>query len=301
MASIRHLDSIDQLGREGICRLLDRAAEIRRQPPDPACCRGKILGLLFFQPSTRTRFGFHAAIARLGGTGIELHEPRYEKGMTRPESAVDSVRSVSAYCDAVVLRHGDAEVFAAAMAASDVPVVNGGCGTERHPTQTLIDLFAIRERLGRLDGLRIGLAGDLGGSRSARSLVRGLRAFPPVELRLMAPSSSVLPDALLSKLTATDVRQIPRLEVGGLDALYMAGFPEGVGPSRADEEVRAPFRLTAAKARDLDDKAVVLSPLPRIDEIEKGVDAAPQAVYFGQSRLGLVVRMAVIEWAWSLV
>ena len=147
----RHLFSIDDLGREGILAILDRAEKLHAEPPDPRRFAGRILGLLFLQPSTRTRFGFHAAMARLGGTAIELQETKLQPGMTRAESLADTVRCVSAYCDVIVLRHSSTATVEQAMAVSAVPVINGGSGTEHHPTQTLIDLFTIRRRLGRLD------------------------------------------------------------------------------------------------------------------------------------------------------
>lgn len=295
MLASRHLDSVVGFGREGILRLLDRSEELKRVPLDPGRLAGRVLGLLFFQSSTRTRFGFHAAMARLGGTAIEFDSSRYDPGMSRAESLEDTVRSISSYCDAIVLRHGDAECFEAAMAASSVPVINGGSGTDRHPTQALIDLFAIRSRIGHLEGLQIGLAGDLAGSRAARSLVRALRYFPPAELRLMAPADRSLAPPSLEGLPEEAVQRLDVLDVEGLDVLYMAGFPEGRGDSWMGEEMRAAFRLTLRKARGLRDSAVVLCPLPRIDEIEVGVDKMVQAAYFVQSKEGLVVRMATLE------
>jgi aspartate carbamoyltransferase catalytic subunit len=286
----RHLLAIEDLGREGILALLDRAEELQGKPLSRSIFAGVTLGLLFFQTSTRTRFGFHAAMTRLGGTAIELNETRYQAGMSRGESVSDTLRCISAYCDGVVLRHPSVVEFQEAAAVSSVPIINGGSGIEHHPTQTLIDLFAIRRRFGHLEGLRIGVVGDLIGSRSARSLVASLAYFPPAELRLMAPESRQLPCTFLEALSTGCVTKTESLNVAGLDAIYMAGFPEAAGPV----EERSRYRLTKESARSLDTAAIVLSPLPRIDEIDPAVDHLPQAGYFAQSEQGLLVRIALL-------
>ncbi len=283
------------LGREGILSILERAEGFRTSRPDGAPYLGRILGLFFFQVSVRTRFGFHAAMARLGGTAIELTETKYQTGMTRPESLSDMMRSISSYCDALVLRHESATAFREALEASDVPVINGGCGCEHHPTQALIDLFAIRRRFGRLDGLRIGLAGDLASSRSARSLLQGLAHFPLQELRLLSPQAKEVPASLLADFPAGEVHLRDQLDVEGLDILYMSGLPEGTGPCRVEDEVRGRFRLTRQRAEGLSDSSLVLNPLPRIDEIAPEIDALPIAGYFQQSREAVFVRCAVLE------
>jgi aspartate carbamoyltransferase catalytic subunit len=290
-----HLFSISDLGQAEILAILDRADSLRDSGFHDPPCQRKILGLFFFQASTRTRFGFHAAIARLGGTAIELTETKYQAGMGRPESLGDMMRSISSYCDAIVLRHDSVAAFREAMAVSDVPVINGGCGLEHHPTQALIDLFAIRRRFGRLKGLRVGLAGDLARSRAARSLVEALACFSQEELRLMAPEGRELPDSLLAGWDVARIRRSGEMDFGDLDILYMAGLPEGTGPGRLTEKERQRFRLTRERAETLPASALVLNPLPRIDEIDPGMDALPVAGYFDQSREAIFVRCAVLE------
>lgn len=283
------------LGREGVLSILDRAESFRTSPIQGAPYQRRILGLFFFQASARTRFGFHAAMARLGGTAIELTETKFQAGMSRPESLPDVIRSISGYCDALVLRHESATAFCEALEASDVPVINGGCGHESHPTQALIDLFAIRRRFGRLEGLRIGLGGDLAGSRSARSFLQGLAYFPPKELRLISPQGNEVPASLLADLPAGEIHRRDQLDVDGLDILYMAGLPEGTGPGRIEDEVRERFRLTRQRAERLPESSLVLNPLPRIDEIDPEVDLFPIAGYFLQSKEAVFVRCAVLD------
>lgn len=290
-----NLLSIADLGRDGILEILGRAEELRLEAPRGGVFPGRILGLVFLQPSTRTRVGFHAAMARLGGTAIEITETKVQPGMSQPESLVDTIRSISGWCDALVLRHPSPEEFQAAVESSNVPVINGGSGCEHHPTQALLDLFAICRRFGRLEDLRIGIAGDLGGSRAARSLVEALAHFSPRELRLMSPPGRELPGSVLAGFDGARIDVRHDLAVEGLDILYMAGLPQGVGDARLDEVVRVRFRLTRARADALDPGALILDPLPRIDEIEPEVDALPAAGYFAQSREALFVRCAVLE------
>lgn len=288
VSSGRHLLDIDDLDRDEILALLDRAEHFRRERPRPPLpLEGRVVGLFFFQPSTRTRLGFHAAAARVGATAIELTTTKYEAGMSAPESPLDSFRSIAGYCDLIVLRHSDESDFQEMVSHSPVPVINGGCGTSSHPTQTLVDLFAIRSHFGRIEGLRIGLAGDLAGSRAAKSLVKALRHFPPAELRLMAPEGHQMdgPSGFLATVAAS------RLDADGLDVLDMVGFPEG---NRTAQGIRRHCQLDSSMADKLGAGALIISPLPRIDEITTAVDSMPQAAYFTQHSSGQCVRMAIL-------
>jgi aspartate carbamoyltransferase catalytic subunit len=215
--------------------------------------------------------------------------------MSEGEAPIDAFRSVAGYCDAVVLRHRDEEAFRTILAVSPVPVINGGCGTTHHPTQSLIDLFYIRARLGQLDDLRIGLVGDLASSRAARSLVAALRYFRVRELRLMAPADRQLEPSALGTDLAGCTHFLDSLDLQGLNVLYMTGFPRGIGAHQAPRSLRWKLRLTKKLAQKLPSSALILCPLPRIDEIARDVDDLPQAEYFEQSHCGLFVRMALIE------
>lgn len=291
----RHLLSIEDLGRSGILAILERAEHLRAGRLREQSFLGRVLGLLIFQPSTRTRVGFHAAMARLGGAAIEITETKVQAGMACAESLVDTMRSTSGYFDCIVLRHPSLDEFRAAVAVSDAPIINGGSGREHHPTQALIDLFAMQRHFTRLDGLKIGIVGDLEGSRASRSLIQALAHFAPSELRLMAPEGRELPIDCIGEFDPLGINQRHELVVEGLDVLYMAGLPEGLGDARLGEAVRERFRLTRKRAERLPTGALVLSPLPRIDEIEAEVDELPMAGYFKQSREALFVRCAVLE------
>ncbi len=287
--------TVDDISRKQMLGLLDRAEHLRTRRPFPKSLSGRIVVLLFFEPSTRTRVGYHAATVRLGGNVVEVGRLKYESGMDCPESIEDTIRAVSAYCDLLVLRHPDAAAVRRTSEVASVPVVNAGAGRESHPTQALIDLFAIRRRLGVLEGLRIGLVGDLAGSRSAKSLVRALGQFPPAELRLMSPPGRDLPVACLAGLEEIPIETSDHLDATGLDVLYMAGCPAGTGHDILPTAVRDPLKLTPSAVGEMGEEGIVLCPLPRVDEIDHAVDDLPQAAYFAQSSEGLIVRMAVLE------
>jgi len=293
---IRHFLDIDELSRGEILAALDRAEEFHRcRPERPLPMTGKVVGLFFFQPSTRTRIGFHAATTRLGGTAIELTDTRYEEGMSAAETPLDTFRSVSSYCDVIILRHRDEGEFQQMVRHSSVPIVNGGCGTSSHPTQTLLDLFAIRSHFGCIERLRIGLVGDLASSRAAKSLLKALKHFPLAELRLMAPEGRWGSNDVTANHPHSTLRRLSSVSVEGLDVVYMAGFPAKQGTGINNESTRASFRLGIDLARELRPGSIVLDPLPRIDEISPSIDELPQARYFEQSRLALFVRMSVLH------
>ena len=290
----RHLISIDDLSASERIGLLDRAEWHRTHVAQGAVLQGRVVALLFLQPSTRTRVGFQVAAARLGGSTVEISDLKYQTGMDHAESLSDTVRVISDYCDIVVLRHSSSAEAENVTRVSSAPIINGGSG-EHHPTQALIDLYAIRRRLGRLDGLRIGFAGDLKFSRSAQSVLRALRRLAPKEIRLMAPASRGAPAVLLETFDGNTLAYRPELQAEGLDVLYMAGLMPGLGTNSLTPEERAKFRLTEERLSKLPDHGVVLCPLPRIDEIDVAVDASPKGGYFVQSADGLFVRMAVLE------
>lgn len=290
-----HFQAISDLELSELLAILDRGGELKRDRSTSSRFSGFVLGLFFFQGSTRTRVGFHAAAARLGITALTVGAMRYEPQMSKPEDPLDAFRSVASYCDLIVLRHSAEQEFLEMVKNSPTPVINGGSGVRHHPTQTVIDLFCVRASLGSLAGLRWGIAGDLASSRTARSLIESLKYLEISELRLMCPAERQVPPTELSELPPTRVRHCDHLSVAGLDVLYMAGYPEGSGKHRATLQDRSRFRLTRERARKLSQSALILNPLPRIDEIDREVDDLPQAMYFKQSRDGLFIRMAILE------
>ena len=291
----KHLFSIDDLQPDEILSILNEADTLRKAGTLTPSLAGRIAGLCFFQESTRTRVGFDAAMKRLGGETLPAVTQRAVPRAPFEETVEDTVRVVSAYCDVIILRHPDTAIAKKAKSVSLVPVINAGSGTQHHPTQTLIDLFQIRKRLGRLEGLRIGILGDLPTSRATQSLIGALRHWPPIELRLMSPQGRQLTPELLDGFDASAVSTFNHVNPEGLDVLYVAGLPNPEGRAPFASNVRRDLTVDADTLRAMPEHVIVMCPLPRIDEINTAVDGLPNAAYFQQSDDGLWVRMALLQ------
>jgi aspartate carbamoyltransferase catalytic subunit len=252
------------------------------------------IGLLFLEPSLRTRAGFAVAAARLGGTPIDVQELRWGPAMSATESFTDTIRTLTGMVDVAVVRtpfRVDRNVVGEAAIA---PYVNAGDGNGDHPTQTLIDLLAIEER-GSVHDLRIGLCGDLR-MRAARSLLKLLNRVPPKRLVLMAPEGRGDPGLELAPALLSRTVKHDHADFRDIDVLYMVGLPAGEGEQRLRTEARASFALTAQRLRELPPESIVLSPMPVIDEIAPEARTDPRIRMFAQSDRGVEVRMAVLSW-----
>jgi len=300
----RHLTSSSQLGRPVLEVLLDSATEFDQQSRPATLLAGRTLATIFFEPSTRTRFSFETAMYRLGGQVLTAESAAHASSVAKGESLEDSVRIIGGYADAIVLRHSEIGAADRAAAVSAVPVINAGDGAGQHPTQALLDVYTIKKELGRLDHLRVGLAGDLLHGRTVRSLAIILSQFPGTELVLISPPSLRLGEDLRMELArlGTPVRETSELgdAVAGLDVLYQTRIQAERFATRADyERLRDIYVVDAALMRRLPDHAVLMHPLPRLGEIDPEVDTDPRAAYFRQARNGVPVRMAVLHWAMS--
>jgi aspartate carbamoyltransferase catalytic subunit len=294
----RHLIDIGDHESAEIAAILDEAEALRRGKAPPQLS-GHVMGLCFEHPSCRTQFGFKTAMGRLGGTAVELPPPYRQPAMSGHESWADLVRSVGAYAHVLVVRAAAMATLEEIARHAPVPVVNAGAGQQTHPTQSLIDLFAIRRRFGGVDGLRIGLMGELATSRSALSLLRLLARYRPAEMRLIHPGPSAPLDRIAATATDPSVWRDrgPDPDLSGLDVVYMAGFPAGAGELASDpvrRVLRQRLALTPDKAERIAAGALILCPLPRIDEIAPELDTHPAMAMFQQSEDGLWVRMAVV-------
>lgn len=285
--------SVDDFEDGEVRTLLEAATELA-QGRAPVARAPFSLGLLFLAPSLRTRIGFAAAAVRLGGTPIDVLEPRSGPGMSRPETFADTLRVVGGMTDLVVFRTSfrvERDV------AEECPTncVNGGDGEDgSHPTQALIDLLAIERRLGPVAELRVGVCGDLT-ARSARSLLDLLRRVPPKELKLIAPPGRSAPSLALGAELERRTIRLDGAEFDGLDVLYMAGLAEGDGERRLDRSTRAKFALTEERLGRLRQDALILAPMPVIDELDAAARADHRLGMFEQSDGGLYLRMALLE------
>jgi aspartate carbamoyltransferase catalytic subunit len=294
---VNHIISIHDLERSEIDSILNEAATIQALQYNDTALKGKILALLFFEPSTRTRMSFDAAMARLGGTSIGIDSVE-ASSMAKGETLADTVRVVSGYADAIVLRHPKEGAARLASEFSTVPVINAGDGAGQHPSQTLLDLYTIRQSM-PLDDIQVGLLGDLRYGRTAHSLAHALSLYG-VTLHTISPKGLELPSAILEELTRAGTQVVEHDDVSGiissLDVLYVTRIQRERFPDSASYfQVASSYRITPELLSGVKQRLIVLHPLPRLDEIDPRVDLLPHARYFEQSRNGIPVRMAMLQ------
>lgn len=263
-----------------------------------ASCAGKIMGVAFYEPSTRTRLSFESAMHRLGGNVIGFADAKVSS-VAKGESLADTFRIMSSYCDILVLRHPLEGSARWASENSQVPVINAGDGAHEHPTQTLLDLFTLRKEKGRLEGLKVGLLGDLKYGRTVHSLSLAL-VRAGAEVALISPAALQMPEAILSRLlreNGSAVRQGEAMEefLPGLDALYVTRIQKErfVDPSEY-ERVQGVYLIDKATMSAAPKDMLVLHPLPRVGEIAPSFDSDPRAAYFRQAAYGVPVRAALV-------
>ncbi|MDR0655872.1 MAG: aspartate carbamoyltransferase [Treponema sp.] len=262
-------------------------------------CRGKLLAALFFEPSTRTRLSFEAAMMRLGGSCLGFAEPSSSSAV-KGESLADTIRVVSLYADAIVMRNPKEGAALLASQYSAVPVINAGDGGHHHPTQTLTDLLTIRRLHHSIAGLNVGFCGDLKFGRTVHSLAKALSRYPEMRMVFISPEELRIPDYISSGVLGkagvpyTETGSLEKV-IGGLDVLYMTRvqrerfFNEEDYIRLKDSYILDTEKMSLAK-KDL----IVLHPLPRVNEIAIEVDDDPRAAYFKQAGYGMFVRMALL-------
>ena len=297
---IRHVVEVAQFDRPWVEALFDRATRLRELPRGAAPLAGRILATLFYEPSTRTRLSFEAAMLRLGGQVIATENAREFSSAIKGESVEDTVRIVGGYADAIVIRHHEQGAAARAAAVSPVPVFNAGDGPGEHPTQALLDLYTIRHELGRIDGLRVALVGDLRFGRTARSLARLFCLTHGTELVFVSPPAVPMGADVRAALDRAGIRyrDEPNLAavLPAVDVVYQTRIQrERFATPEEYAASRGLYLLDRAALDRLNPRAVLLHPLPRVDEIAAEVDADPRAAYFRQARNGVFVRMAQLE------
>ncbi|MHC4923170.1 MAG: aspartate carbamoyltransferase [Planctomycetota bacterium] len=275
--------------------VLDTARRIEKTP-DPLL-QGRVLSNLFFEPSTRTRLSFESAMARLGGSHIGFADAAVSS-TAKGESLHDTIRVVEGYCDVIVLRHPREGAARVAAEATSLPVINGGDGSNQHPTQTLIDLYTIRESCKRVTDLSIGFLGDLKYGRAAHGLVEAA-AMLGNRLTLISPTDLRLPKRLLDEARerGAEARQVKDLDkvVGDLDVLYVTRIQRERFPDSLEfERVRNAYRLDRKALEAGGEGLCVLHPLPRVEEISPEVDDMDGALYFRQAHNGVTVRKALL-------
>ena len=297
---MRSLIDIKDFSVDEIDELLKTACDISEHPEKYAdCCRGKKLATLFFEPSTRTRLSFEAAMMELGGNVLGFSEAS-SSSASKGESVADTAKMISCYADIMAMRHPkEGAPYVAAKSAS-VPVINAGDGGHCHPTQTLADLLTIYRELGRLDNLTVGFCGDLKYGRTVHSLLSALSRYNNIKVVLIAPEELQLPKyvkyEVLDKCKLEYVETTSLEEVmPQLDVLYMTRIQRERFDSFDEyERLKDSYILTAEKMQLAKENMRVLHPLPRVNEISVKVDDDPRAAYFRQALNGKLMRMALI-------
>ena len=293
----RDIISIEDFSREeinyvlSIAKTMESIAKIGSN-----MLKGKILATLFYEPSTRTRLSFEAAMLKLGGSNIgfaEVDSASVKKG----ENLADTMRTVENYADVIAMRHPLDGAAKLAAEFSRVPVINGGSGSEEHPTQALLDLYTIQKEKGKIDGLKIALVGDLRYGRTVHSLAYGLSLFD-VELCLVSPESLRMRREVLRTIQdKIPVAETSNLEkaVSQVDVLYVTRIQKERFPDPAEyAKVKGVYKIDLKTLSDAKEDLIILHPLPRVDEIAAEVDGTSQARYFQQVWNGIVVRMALL-------
>lgn len=290
--SVRDLDKQKlELIFDATDKIIDMSQDKRRE-----IARGKTLGYLFFEPSTRTRLSFESAIALLGGTSLGIADAT-SSSIHKGETLGDTIKVISSYCDVLVLRHSldGSSRFAAEI--SNKPVINAGSGTEEHPTQTIQDLYTIKKEKKKIDGLKIGITGDLKYGRTVYSLLYGLRNYD-VDLHLISPESlRIRSDStydIKKELSYTESSNIDEY-IEDLDVLYVTRIQKERFPDEEEyAKVKGSYVIGSDMVKKMKDDAIILHPLPRIDEISADVDNTKQAKYFEQAEYGKYTRAALL-------
>ncbi|MEF9894862.1 MAG: aspartate carbamoyltransferase [Clostridia bacterium] len=296
---MRHLIDITDFSVKEIEEILTLASDIMNDGPKYAdSMRGKKLATLFFEPSTRTRLSFEAAMLELGGSVLGFSEAQ-SSSAAKGETVSDTVRTVGCYADIIAMRHPKEGAPKAASIRSSVPVINAGDGGHCHPTQTLTDLLTIASECGHLGHLTVGVCGDLKFGRTVHSLLNALSRYEDLTFVLIAPEELQLPSYVTDMLTARGARyrKVGTMEevMPELDILYMTRVQKERFFNEADYiRLKDSFILTPDKLENAKKSLKILHPLPRVNEIARTVDDDPRAVYFKQVYYGKIVRMALI-------
>ena len=298
---MRHVIESQQFSRSLLEDLFARADDIKREPHHfIGRLAGQVMAALFYEPSTRTRLSFEAAMLRLGGQTMGTDNAREFSSAAKGETLEDTIRIVGGYADVIVLRHSEEGAARRAAAVSDVPIINAGDGPGQHPTQALLDLYTIRAELSRIDGVRVAMVGDLANGRTVRSLAYLLSKFKDVKLSFVAPPQVAMRDDLKAHLDEHHVQWAETQDLDAVlpevDVVYMTRIQkERFTDPAAYEAVKGVYKVDKTAMARMRKYAILMHPLPRVDEISPQVDDDPRSAYFRQARNGLHVRMALLD------
>ncbi|KXB03818.1 aspartate carbamoyltransferase [candidate division MSBL1 archaeon SCGC-AAA261G05] len=297
----RDMISLRGLTDEELLHIFDTADEfepVARGEKHSDVLKGKVVGALFFEPSTRTRLSFESATQRLGGGTLGFAEAR-TSSVAKGETLADTIRTVEKYCDTIVLRHPKMGAARLAAKMAEIPIINAGDGAGHHPTQTLLDLYTIRKVSGKIEGINLGLVGDLKYGRTVHSLAYAISRFTS-RIFLISPPSLKIPREIVGDLSDMGVKVIENSNLDKvlpqLDVLYVTRIQKERFPDPAEySKVKGTYRIDLETLEEAKSDLQVLHPLPRVDEIAPEVDSSPYGRYFDQVFYGVVVRMALLS------
>ncbi|MFR2316052.1 aspartate carbamoyltransferase [Terrisporobacter sp.] len=297
MLKSRNLIQPEDFSVREIDEILNLAEEIMKNPSAYSrVCEGKLMATLFYEPSTRTRLSFEAAMKRLGGEIIGFSEPN-SSSVSKGESLADTMRVVSGYVDVIVMRHPIAGAAEEAINYTSVPFINAGDGGNQHPTQTLTDLLTIKSLKGTLNNHTIGLCGDLKYGRTVHSLVKAMIRYENNKFVFISPEELKMPNYIKEKIRSYSYYETTKLDesLNKLDLLYMTRVQqERFADKEEYERLKDTYILDKEKMEHANKKMLVMHPLPRVNEISTDIDSDKRAVYFKQATYGMYVRMALI-------
>ncbi len=296
---LKHVIDFNDISESDWNILYDLSSDIKKSPDKySSVCRGKILATLFYEPSTRTQLSFQTAMIRLGGNVIGFADPK-NSSVSKGESLRDTIKIISGYSNIIVMRNPIEGAAYAASIHSSIPVINAGDGSHLHPTQTMTDMFTIKNELGRYDGLKIGFCGDLANGRTVHSLIKAFTRYRNITFYLISTKTLSLPEYVLDyiKISGNKFCCVNTIEecIGELDILYMTRIQrERFASTEEYESQSGIYILTKSRMNMANKNLIVMHPLPKVDEIAPDVDDDERAKYFVQAENGLYVRMALI-------
>lgn len=296
---MKNLISIKDINRTDIEKFIRLANKLRENYSVKRKHTHFILGLLFFQESTRTQIGFQTAAYRLGGDVFTLKETKLTKFMSSSETVEDTFRVLQSYADVICIRDIDKNIFPRLISYATKPLINCGNGTDEHPTQALIDLMTIYNLYGRLDRLNIAIVGNLQDMRTSHSLLLGFANFNNISITLISPKQFRMPRSYIGEFKHRSfnnkIIETDKMDLKGIDVVYVTGFPAKSKVSTVSKRIRKKYQINNIVLEQLSPKSCILDPLPRGDEILTEVDSTPFAKYFFQSENGLYMRMAILS------
>lgn len=297
---LKNIIESQQFDEETIFELFKKTDELRigvKKPLD-----GKILATLFYEPSTRTRLSFESAMLRMGGQVISTENAKEFSSAIKGESIEDSVRVISTYSDAIVIRHFEEGALEKAASVSPVPIINGGSGSGQHPTQTLLDIYTIWKEVGKIDGITIAMVGDLKYGRTVRSLCYLLGKFKNIKIIFIAPKALSINQDIKDYLKRKDVSFEERTELDKylpeVDVVYMTRIQKERMSEKEYEESKGLYKITEKNLQLIKKTARLLHPLPHVEEIQLSLETEnkdQRVAYFRQAENGLYVRMALLS------